>query len=280
MSREQRAALAAETLAVLEKGEYQGPLGDWVCLGPAQEKAEQDTVTFSEDAVYSLRENLAMGTSAFQTSVELVAETTMACAQRVIWEDKEDSVLALNFASARNPGGGFLKGSQAQEETLARSSGLYPCLKDSDYYRFNRGRRGGLYSDMMIYSPEVPFFRSDRGDFLASPYLLSVITSPAVNAGVIRKQEPKNRSKIVPVMRKRCALILSVARHYGHTTFILGAWGCGVFRNDPKQVAEIFKDVLESEEFQGVFRRVLFAIPIFGKDRTNYAAFEQVFRSR
>ncbi|MDF1664591.1 MAG: TIGR02452 family protein [Planctomycetota bacterium] len=276
MSRDFRAALAAETLAILDKGQYECRGQGLVIIKADQEKAELGTVTFSEERLGSLRDSLPKVLGGLLSQVELSPETTMACGERLVQREGEESVVALNFASAKNPGGGFIKGSQAQEEALSRSSGLYPCLQGSELYRFNKGRRSALYSDMMIYSPDVPFFRNDAGDLLESSYKLSVITSPAVNAGVVRRQEQKNKSKIRSVMRDRCALVLALARHYGHKTLILGAWGCGVFRNDPRQIAEIFKDVLESEEFAGAFRRVVFAVPIFRKDRTNYNAFETV----
>lgn len=277
MSREFRAALAAETLAILEKGQYTSPQGALVRIKRDQAKAESLSVTFTEEKLGSLRDSSFIVSEETPIKVELCAETTMACAERLILSEQEESVVALNFASAKHPGGGFIKGSQAQEESLSRSSGLYPCLKGSELYRFNKSRRSALYSDMMIYSPEVPFFRNDAGELLDSSYRLSIITSPAVNAGVVRRQEAKNKSKIRSVMKERCALVLTLARHYGHKTLILGAWGCGVFRNDPRQIAEIFKDVLKSGEFSGAFNRVIFAIPIFRKDRTNYNAFEAVF---
>lgn len=41
----------------------------------------------------------------------------------------------------------------------------------------------------MIVSPKVPFFRSDNGDLLKEPFNVSVITAPAVNAGVIFQKQ-------------------------------------------------------------------------------------------
>jgi uncharacterized protein (TIGR02452 family) len=86
--------------------------------------------------------------------------------------------VALNFASATSPGGGFLSGARAQEECLARCSGLYACLADNPMYGFHRARRDALYSDYAVYSPDVPVFRSEdpAGTLLDEPWLCSFIT--------------------------------------------------------------------------------------------------------
>ena len=82
----------------------------------------------------------------------------------------------LNFASAKNPGGGFLGGSQAQEESLARSSALYGSLMTAwDYYEINRKSPNALYTDHIIYSPDVVVFRNDAGDLLDDPWTVSFI---------------------------------------------------------------------------------------------------------
>ncbi len=45
----------------------------------------------------------------------------------------------------------------------------------------------------------------------------------------------------------------------GHDSIVLGAMGCGIFRQPPGTVADIFLKVLK-EEFNGCFARVVFAI--------------------
>src|SRR5205823_7936071 len=93
------------------------------------------------------------------TRFEVANETTLAAARRLLTAGLRP--VALNFASATAPGGGFLSGARAQEESLARSSGLYACLVGNAMYEFHRPRHDPMYTHYAIYSPDVPVFRTD-----------------------------------------------------------------------------------------------------------------------
>jgi uncharacterized protein (TIGR02452 family) len=110
----------------------------------------------------------------------------------------------------------------------------------TDYYAAKRRSNSALYTDHMIYSPLVPVFRDDADRLLDEPWCVSMITAPAVNAGVVRSQEPENVSRIRDMMNCRIEYVLALAAHHGHQALVLGAWGCGVFANDPREVAELF----------------------------------------
>src|SRR5262249_53317890 len=141
--------------------------------------------------------------------------------------------------SAKYPGGGFLGGARAQEESLARSSGLYPCIAQMrGMYEANKQFGSCLYTDHMIYSPRVPVFRDDEGGLLAQPYAVSFLTAPAVNAGAVKEHE---RALVEPTMFARMEKLLSVAVVRRQHTLVLGAWGCGVFKNDTARVAQAFR---------------------------------------
>ncbi|KZP28482.1 hypothetical protein FIBSPDRAFT_852625 [Athelia psychrophila] len=100
-----------------------------------------------------------------------------------------ENIGVLNFASATKPGGGFLTGAQAQEESLARSSTLYRSLTAAPaqafYAAHNRNSRGEYYTHAMALSPGVVFFRDDAGGW-TEPVEADVLTSAAVNAGAAR----------------------------------------------------------------------------------------------
>lgn len=57
---------------------------------------------------------------------------------------------------------------------------------------------------------------------------------------------------------------------------MLGAFGCGVFGNDPYTVARGFKGLLTGE-FNGAFTNVIFAVLDNSANQMNIKAFEEVF---
>lgn len=207
--------------------------------------------------------------------IEVTGETTLAAASRLSVDEGREDVVCLNFASAKNPGGGFLGGSQAQKESLARATGLYPCIAQmSEMYDYNRKQRSCLYSDYMIYSPQVPVIRDDEDRLLDKYNLTAFITAPAVNAGVVRDRGDADDQQIESVMKGRIRYILDVAALHGHQTIVLGAYGCGVFRNDPAKVAEYFHDVLVRESFKHSFERIVFAVLDRTAGQKTFKAFE------
>lgn len=184
----------------------------------------------------------------------------------------------LVFASARNPGGGYVNGAKAQEEALCRASALYHCLlRAPEYYAEHREVRDPFYSDRVIRSPGVPVFRDPRGGLLARPFRVGFLTSPAPNAGVIARQLPDRVGEIPAALARRAERVLEVAAAQGHRELVLGAWGCGVFRNDPAEVAAAFAAHLAGTgRFATRFDRVVLAI----RDREDSparTAFARVF---
>src|SRR5207302_11430823 len=106
-----------------------------------------------------------------------------------------------------------------------------------------------------------PLFRDDADRLLEQPYPVSFVTAPAVNAGVVRRNEPRNVARIAPTMRGRMEKVLSLAVVHGHDALVLGAWGCGVFANHPPEVAAWFAEHLTGEgRFRAAFRKVVFAV--------------------
>ena len=137
----------------------------------------------------------------------------------------------------------------------------------TEYYEANRRHPSGLYTDHMIYSPRVPVFRDDGDHLIDEPWCVSMITAPAVNAGAVRSNEPENRSRIPEVMARRIEYVLALAAHHGHDALVLGAWGCGVFANEPREVARQFAAQLIGEgRYAEAFSEVVFAVLDRGGD--------------
>src|SRR5205814_6023280 len=127
--------------------------------------------------VFRRRDEVLAAAPRFATSFQVVNRTTLDAARRLLDLDPGADVLCLTFASAKHPGGGFLGGARAQEESLARTSGLYACINGNPMYAFHQAHSDAMYTDYAIYSPDVPVFRNDEGQLLDQPYLCSFITS-------------------------------------------------------------------------------------------------------
>jgi uncharacterized protein (TIGR02452 family) len=264
MNRKSRATLGKEAIEIVERGWYAFDGGERVDIKQAVSVCLDGTKLFTPDELDRLIEKCQADPSfkSRPTEFAVTNESTLTAAHRLVVEHGQSNTLCLNFASAKNPGGGFLGGSQAQEESLARASGLYASLlKQPGYYEVNRECKTPIYTNHMILSPAVPVFRNDDGDLVTQPFAVGMLTSPAVNAGAVRTNRPGDIPEIRPAMAKRIASVLAVAAHAGYEHLVLGAWGCGVFRNDPEEIAELFANVLLNEGiFANRFSNVVFAI--------------------
>lgn len=269
MERSRARELGHQTLGILRAGQYRAPSGLLVDIRSTLEKAAAGTVSYPPDVLPS-----PPRPGDRPTMIEVRNESTLDAARRLAGQGL--GVAALNFASATHPGGGWLNGARAQEESLARSSGLYACLEDNEMYDYHRARRDALYTDYVIYSPHVPVFRTDDGTLLEEPYLCSFLTSPAVNANGLRKYAPERLREVGPAMAGRICKVLAVARRHGHDTLVLGAWGCGAFGNDPDEIAELFHTALTAHN-RGVFSLIVFAITDHWADQRNIGPLRRRF---
>lgn len=190
----------------------------------------------------------------------------------------EKTDLVMNFASATHPGGGYLKGSNAQEECLCRQSSLYASLSSfeaREMYDFNYESNSQVYSDYMLLSPTVDVFRNILLDPLEEPYTTAVMTVPAPNLHGRAAHVPQK--EIECVMEDRIRNFLMCAARYGYRRITLGAWGCGAFGHNPKNVAKIFRNVIEGEGLYEFFDYILFAVLDRSEDKANFTAFHDTF---
>ena len=207
------------------------------------------------------------------------------------YKDTGMAVAVLNFASASNPGGGVVNGSSAQEECLCRCSTLYFNLNENsnweNFYKPHRQDGNPLHNDDIIYTPGVVVFKSDA----AYPKLLAerdwqklnVITCAAPNL----RERPSNRynsgdgfaavnisdADLQALHEKRARRILDVAAFCQNDAVILGAFGCGAFRNKPQVVAAAYKNVLA--DYRRAFKVIEFAVYCSPRDEENFLVFRR-----
>lgn len=221
--------------------------------------------------------------------VRLTKSRTVDAGRKSLRNDPTAKVAILNFASATRPGGGVTSGSSAQEECICRVSGLYRCLTKPEaverFYEYHKKEVGPLHNDDIIYTPNVPVLKTDDYDFLDEPVYIDVITCAAPNlreknvSRYNQEREPApdiSDDELYKLHVNRARQILNVAAANGADVVILGAFGCGAFRNKPEVVAKAYADVVP--DYLKQFKAIEFAIycpP--GHPTVNYDAFKAVF---
>jgi uncharacterized protein (TIGR02452 family) len=261
IDRDRAADLGRATVAILQEGCYLSPSGAAVDFRQALGAARRSTVSLPPDAVLPETSPVVH----VPMTVVVRNETTLDAARRLF--EAGGRPLALNFAAPRAPGGGFLGGARAQEETLARSSALYACIHGDPMYDHHRRGDSRLATDWAILSCDVPVFRSDDGALLESVYLCSFLTCAAPQAqALVNEQGASALPRIEEAMGRRIARVLAIARAHGFDRLVLGAWGCGAFGNNPATVAEQFRAALVGP-YGGAFAEVVFAITDWSAER-------------
>lgn len=163
----------------------------------------------------------------------------------------------LNFASAKNAGGSYKKcGRMAQEESLCYASNLYESSLSHvpQFYQDNCDFKSSVYLNNAIYSPSVQFVRDDLYSLMRKPKMVDVLTCPAVNCSASTIPD----SVVEENMRIRIDGMLRKMYNEGCETIILGAFGCGVFENDPDMVAKLFTEYLFGK-YKYQFENIVFA---------------------
>lgn len=195
-------------------------------------------------------------------SIEVYAGTTFDVSKRYCSLGK---VAVLNFANPENPGGGVQHGAMAQEECLCRSSNLYACISDpkvfDDYYGYHRGIRSHFYTDRLIYTKNVTVFKDDSLVPQMLPenewFEVDVITCAAP---YLAKRKHTNGVALFELFKSRIKNIFEAARDNNVDYLILGAFGCGAFKNPPLIVAEAFRRTIEEQNYFKDFKQIIFAI--------------------
>lgn len=267
--RQRRKEIAEETLYISREGYYATVEGDEVRFNPT---------FYSESEIWGQEylEELTRKWGSFspvQPEILYMNESVVDTIFR-LKADGEDlgKTCILNFASAKHPGGGFLKGSMAQEEALAYCSTLYVSQVGSPYYRENRLNPSKMYCDNMQYA-RVLFFRDSSFRLVKDPIETNVISAPAVNMQQVKLREDPTIA--AQVMKRRMGYVIDLMLEKGCLTAVLGAWGCGVFGNNPYTIAENWKSLLQQRPS---FKQII--MPVIGNPNdptSNAAIFEKFF---
>ena len=225
-----------------------------------------------------------------KTSIRIVNEDTFNAAITLAAEaPSAGRVAVLNMASHSHPGGGWLKGAMAQEEALCYRSSLALSLH----------RRYYPWKQLMgVYTPDVVVIRSDipSGHKLLLPDVkaeelpvVSVLGIAALRCPETRrvKEQDASSGHIVEqtvyadsasrdLTKAKMRLCLRMAARQGHRLLVLGALGCGAFRNPKREVAHCWLEVLREAEFQGGWwQEIVFAV-YDRKNEGNFEVFQEI----
>ena len=169
----------------------------------------------------------------------------------VVEYSKLGKTCVLNMASYKRPGGGVHNGARAQEECLFRCSNLIHVVPTSLY---------PLEVNEALYTKEAIFFKDKDYEYM-EPVVCDVITIAAINLNENAKYDPvQNITEYRKITKDKIRLMVSLAAQNGVKNLILGAWGCGVFNNDPTTMSQYFSEVLVGEGYSVDFDNIVFAI--------------------
>lgn len=233
----------------------------------------------------------------FDTKLSVVNNDCLIVGKQM--QDEGLNPAVLNMASAYRPGGGVLNGARAQEECIFRRSNLFMSLYLFDRQMYDlviEPNLDGMYDLSFIhqgypmeenfggiYSADVTVFKDGEYEWLYDPYQTAFISVAAMNINrALRQGEPvlvdgRLSDRAVAITKNKIRTIYRIGILHGHDSLVLGAWGCGAFGNPPEQMAQIFVDVLNEDEFRGRYKDIRFAIIEDHNSRgRNYQMFKNV----
>ncbi len=174
----------------------------------------------------------------------------------------------LNMASRSNPGGGVTTGAGAQEETLFRRTNLFRSLYQFAPYARQYAIAPSRHQYPMdrnyggVYTPDAVYFRENEQKgyaLLDDPVTLSFISVAGMNRPELTPDNMIAAHLVEPVKNKM-RTIFRIGLAHGHDSLVLGALGCGAFRNPPRHVARLFHEVMDEPEFKNKYKIIVFAI--------------------
>ncbi len=207
------------------------------------------------------------------SKIELIATDTITATIQAHKNNPNSRIAILNFASYKNPGGGFMNNMYAQEEAICYCTNLfYELVNYSDWYK--HPLNNGLYDNKSILSHNIAVVASERGNLLPPDevFYIDVLTCAAPNLSSVLTYRPSLKEVAENISRDRVAYVMDIFANNHYDTIILGAFGCGVFKNDPNVIASAFKTYINNNSDK--FKNIIFAIP--DKTSKNYQTFKNI----
>ena len=277
-----RLDMIRETLDICEDGKYYSN-GREVSLKYTKEQRENAKVILPEEALRITDEISGSEVEKTEYIIKCTNTDSYTMAREIFddacFDSASDRILVLNFANSVHIGGGARRGALAQEEDLCRQSTLLVSLESENaaaYYNYNRGLYTFMGSDALIFSPYIEIIRDAQGDLLNDTVPVSVLTcaAPSVRHGL----EGLDYEDYVELLRQRIKVMLACSANEGYTHLVLGAWGCGAFRNDAALISKLFYQEIERiKSVKTSFKFIGFPIMTREPEGYNYRCFKEYF---
>ena len=280
--KQKNADIFRETTRLIKAGGYTTPSGKQI---------QFDFTRMLQQGKCFQQEIPAISASLVEGGTKVIVECNdcLVAAGRLVNEGYNP--VLLNFASAGHPGGGVETGARAQEETICRRSTLTRSIYsfDAKYasrygYALQAGEHYPIVSEFSaVYSPAVTVFREGIDClFMEEPYDVAVVTCAALNLNgkypIKLTPDGHMPQAAIAITRNKIRTVFRIGLTYGHDSLVLGAFGCGAFKNPPAEIARLFHEVMEEPEFKDRFRLITFSIiEDHNSNNRNLRAFEAEF---
>lgn len=152
-----------------------------------------------------------------------------------------DNPLILIFADDVNPGGCIESGNGMQEECLFRRTALFKYMSTNLY---------PLKHNESLYCANVPVIRMSE---IRNNQEIPQMHYSFIASSCLKYPSKPMKPEEIDMMKMKIELILRIAKHHSHKNIILGAWGCGAYGCDPREIAELFKNVCSQHNFRYYF---------------------------
>lgn len=272
--RRQLAEVFQQTIDIVKEGHYTAENGEEVTLldntrmleGSRFYTRPLDATTIPTLSEKKAKENGNENITNTTTQIIVKNDDSIHCGHQLQKEGYNPVV--LNLASRRNPGGGVLNGSRAQEESLFRSTNLFLSMYRYATYAENYGLEKSRYQYPMpvrfggIYVPDATVFRAGAKDdfaLLDTPYYMSFVAVPAINHPEL-DADGNICEEDAALTKNKMRTMLRIGLLNNHDSIVLGAFGCGAFHNPPKHIARLFHEVIDETEFKDKYKLIAFAI--------------------